>query len=159
MKIGVLIEYDKKLSEVTLSSETVKYSETRPARIGLSRQSNGDSDFEMVEFVGEDWEFVKNVDEHFAREPSRKGWALRVVNPFEAATFEPLPAFQMISHFSHILLAKYYPRTWTWRMNVPFITTYDLTLKVLGYSLFNPQKKAEFEKLLRKKFKRVSFIS
>jgi len=159
MTIDVLIEYDGKLSEVTFSSKTVHYSETRPARIGLSRQLNGDSGYEMVEFVGEDWELVENVHDLFKAEPSRKGWVLRVINPLASATFEPFPAFQMISHFAHVLLSKYYPKTWTWRMSIPFITTYDLTLKVPGYNFFNPQKKAEFEKLLRGKFKNMLFIS
>jgi len=159
MRIDVLIEYDEKLSEVTFSSKTTQYGETRPARIGLSRFSNDDSGHEMIEFVGEDWEFLKNVHDLFNAEPSRKGWILRVVNPFESHTFEPTPMFQMVHHFSLFIFAKYYPKSWTWRKNIPFITTYDLTMKIPGYNFFNLQKKTEFEKLLRDKFKNISFVA
>ena len=113
----------------------------------------------MIEFVGENWEYLKNIHDVFQREPARKDRILRVVNPFESATFEPSPMFWMIDFFSTYILAKFYPKTYAWRMQFRFITKYELTMKIPGYKLFNPQKRLEFEKMLRIKFKPVTFIS
>ena len=159
MRIDVLIEYDHRFSRITFSSKATRYCETRASNIGLSRPEIGDFYQELVEFIGEAREDVEILRKEFSEEPTRKGCVMRIINPFEPATFEPLPAFQMISHFSHMILAHFYPRTWLWRMKIPFITTYDLTLKVPGYNFFNPLKKAEFENLLRRKFKKTTFVS
>lgn len=159
MKIDVLIEYDEKLSEVTFSSKATQFTETRPARIGLSHARTDDLKIEMVEFIGEDWEFVQNVHELFHKEPSRKNWVLRVINPFEAATFEPEALFRLIYHFSMCISAKFYPKTWTWRCFILFLVKYEITLKIPDYNFFNPHQKAEFEKRLFAKYKHVSFIS
>lgn len=159
MRIDVLVEYDKTLSEVTFSSKATQYRETRTSNIGLSRPVNGNFYEEYIEFVGEDIEDVRIINEEFLKESSRKNQVLRVVNPFESATFEAFAAFKMLEFFSIVILHRFYPKTASLRLSIPWLTTYDLTLKVSGYNLFNPQKKAEFEKLLQKKFKNVSFIS
>jgi hypothetical protein len=65
MKIDVLIEYDKKLSEVTFSSQATQLCETRPARIGLSHPKYEKYEYEIVEFVGEDWEAIKKIPDLF----------------------------------------------------------------------------------------------
>jgi hypothetical protein len=154
-----LIEYDAKLSEVTFSSNGAKFSETRPARIGFSHKTDGKFDGELIEFVGENWNFVENVDEMFRNEPIRKGWVLRVVNPFESATFEPGALFRMVDHFLRVIRHKIYPRTALLRELISIFDKNEITLKIPGYNLFNPQKKAAFEKLLRAKYKHTTFIS
>lgn len=159
MKIDVSIEYDAKLSEVTFSSKAAQYTETRTARIGLSRPKNEDISSEQVEFVGEDWEIIKKIEDWFPNEPTRKDRILRVVNPFESATFEPVPAFRMIDFFLLVIRYKIYPRTALLRRIIPLFDKYEITLKIHGYNLFNPQKKAEFEKLLHKEYKHTTFIS
>lgn len=159
MKIDVLIEYDAKLSEVTFSSKAAQYTETRTSRIGLSRPEQEDISSEQIEFVGEDWEIIKKIEDWFPNEPRRKNRILRVINPFESQTFEPLLAFRMVNHFLMVIRAKVYPKTWTWRGLIPFLDKYQITLKIPGYNLFNPQKKIEFEKLLHTKYKNVSFVS
>ena len=159
MRIDVLVEYDSRFSRITFSSKATQYSETRASNIGLSRPENDNFQEEYIEFVGEEIEDVRIINEEFSKEPSRKNQILRVVNPFEPATFEAFAAFKMLEFFSIVLVHRFYPKTASLRFSVPWLITYDLTLKVPGYNFFNPQKKAEFEKLLRRKFKRVSFIS
>jgi hypothetical protein len=159
MKIDVLIEYNEKLSEVTCSSKATQFTQTRPARIGLSRSVLADSDHEMVEFVGEDWEQLEIMHDLFRAEPTRKNHTLRIVNPFEPATFEPYALYRVIDFFSTYVLAEFYPKTWSLRKDIPFLNSYEMTLKIPAYKIFNPQKKEEFEKLLRKRYKRVSFVS
>jgi hypothetical protein len=159
MRFDVLIEYDKKLSEVTYRSKAAQFTKTRPSRIGLSRPFDGDPAHEMIEFVGEDWELVKNIHNLFRKEPTRKDQVLRVVNPFEPATFEPRVAYMMIVFFTISILQKFYPRTWKWRFEVPWFDSFDITLNIPGYDYFDPEKKAAFEKMLRKRYKRLSFIA
>ena len=159
MKIDILIEYDAKLSEVTFSSKAAQFSETRTARIGLSRPKNEDISSEQIEFVGEDWEIIKKIEDWFPNDPTRKDRILRVVNPFESATFEPVPAFRMIHHLIRVVRHEIYPRTFLLRQLIPFLDKNEITLKIPGYNLFNPQKKAEFEKLLRERYKHTTFIS
>lgn len=159
MKIDVLIEYDPKLSELTVSSKAAQFNETRTARIGLSRPKNEDISSEQCEFVGESWEVIKKIENYFPTDPTRKDKILRIVNPFESATFEPRLLFHMIKHFSMYILITLYPKTHFWRMFVPFLDRYEITLKIPGYNLFNAQKKAEFEKLLRAKYKHTTFDS
>lgn len=159
MKIDVLIEYNAKLSEVTFSSNAAKFSETRPARIGFSHKTDDKSDGELIEFVGEDWNFVKNIDEMFLNEPSRKNWVLRVVNPFESATFEPEALFRMIDHFLRVIRHKIYPRTALLRELIPLFSKTEIMLKIPNYNLFNVQKRVEFEKVLLAKYKHTTFVS
>jgi hypothetical protein len=61
--------------------------------------------------------------------------------------------------FSIIVIAKFYPKTWTWRRILPFTNRYEITLKIADYNFFDPQKKLEFEELLRAKFKKAFFVS
>lgn len=159
MKIDILIEYNEKLSCVTISSKTAQFSLTRESNIGLSHPLDGNSGDEYIEFIGEDFKDAMLIREEFYKEPSRKGYVLRVIDPFEPTTFESYAAYKMTEYASIKALAMLYPRTWSWRFKIPWLTTYDLTLKVPGYNFFNPQKKAQFEKLLRKKFKNISFVS
>lgn len=169
MKIDVLIEYDAKLSEVTFSSKAAQFSETRTARIGLSRAKHEDISSELIEFVGADWETIKKIEdwfskewtekEHTGKERTGKDYILRIINPFESATFEPVPAFRMIDYFLLVTRYKIYPRTAFLRMLIPFFDKYEITLKIPGYNLFNTQKKIEFEKLLRANYKHTTFVS
>lgn len=159
MKIDVLIEYNDELSEVTFSSQAAQFTQTRPARIGLSHFKGDKNKFELIEFVGEDWEFVRSIEDLFSKEPTRKDCILRVVNPFEPATFEPEPAFRMIDFFARYILAKIYPKTWELRVLLSFFRIPQITIKIPAYKLFNPEKKLEFEKLLRKRYKNVSFVA
>ena len=159
MKIDILIEYDAKLSKVTFSSNAAKFTETRTARIGLSRPKHEDISSEQIEFVGEDWEIIKKIEDHFPNEPTRKDRILRVVNPFESATFEAVSAFRMIRHFLLSIRYKIYPRTVLLRRLIPLFDKYEIMLKIPGYNLFNSQKKAEFEKLLHKEYKHTTIVS
>jgi len=159
MKIDVLIEYDTKLSEVSFSSKATNFTQTRPARIGVSHPKFEKYEIEVVEFVGEDWESIKNIPELFRNDPNRKDWVLRIVNPFESSTFEPYALFRSVDFFSIYILAKFYPKTWTWRRIVPWLNQYEISLKIPDYRFFNSQKKLEFEKLLHKTYKDVSFLS
>lgn len=154
MKIDVLIEYDKKSSEVTFSSQATDFTQTRPARIGLSRHMFEESEYEIVEFVGEDWERIKEIPDLFQNDPSRKEWILRIVSPFESSTFEPYALFRMIDFLSIYVAARIYPKTWSLRKFFSLIK-YEITLKIPDYKFFNPQKKAEFEKLLHERYKKV----
>lgn len=163
MKIDVFIEYDKKLSEVTFSSQTTRFSETRAARLGLSHLINEDLSSELIEFVGADWKTLKNIPELFEKDPTRKNYILRVINPFESSTFEPEALFRMVDHFSMIILSQFYPKTWLSRRIIaritPWLDIYEMTLKIPDYKLFEPRKKAEFEKLPRTEYKNVTFVS
>lgn len=157
MKFDVLIEYDKKSSEVTFSSEATQFTQTRPARIGLSHPKFEKYETEFIEFVGEDWESIKNISDWFKTEPSRKDQILRIVNPFEPTTFEPFALFRTIDFFSTYIFADFYPKTWNWRKLFPIFNKCEIKLKIPDYKLFNSQKKAEFEKLIQTKYKRISF--
>jgi hypothetical protein len=159
MKIDVLIEYDEKLSEVNFSSKATQIKEKRPATIGLSHPTHKSFEVEFVEFVGHDRKDVEIIRDEFNKEPTRKDHVLRVINPFEPATFEPYALFCMVDFFSIYVLHTFYPRTFSWRREIPLLNPFEITLKIPGYKFLDPQKKAEFEKLLRKKYKRVSFIS
>ena len=169
MKIDILIEYHPKLSEVTFSSDAAQFTETRPARIGLSRGKNEDLELELIEFVGEDWEIIKKIEDWFSKDWTGKEWTgkertgkdyiLRIINPFESSSFEPLPAFRMIQHFIRLIRHKIYLKTYMPRELIPFLDRNEITLKIPGYNLFNPQKKAEFEKLLRARYKYTTFVS
>jgi hypothetical protein len=159
MMIDVLIEYDKKLSEVTFSSNAAQFTERRTARIGLSRPKHKDISAEQIEFVGESWEIIKKIEDWFPNEPTRKDQILRIINPFESATFEPLPAFRMIQHLIWLVRQKIYPKTYILREHIPFLDKNEITLKIPGYNLFNSQKKAEFEKLLLARYKYTTFVS
>ena len=157
MKVDVLIEYDEKLSEITFSSIATNFKEKRPSTIGLSYLKNKNNDYELIEFIGENQEGIELIKKEFSQEPTRKDHILRVINPFELSTFEPIAASQMVEFFSRYVLAKFYPKTWEWRRIIPFFISYKLTLKVPGYNFFEPIKKAEFEKLLRQKIQRCIF--
>lgn len=159
MKIDVLIEYDGKLSEVTFGSKAAQFSETRTARIGFSRPKHEDINSEQIEFVGESWEIIKKIEDCFPTEPTGKERILRIVNPFESATFEPKALFRMIDHFLRVIRHKIYPRTALLRELIPLFDKNEITLKIPGYNLFNAQNKAEFEKLLRVKYKHTTFVS
>lgn len=159
MKVDVSVEYNKRASEVTFSSKATQFTQTRPARIGLSSAIGDDSGDEIVELVGENWEFLKTVDDMFQKHPSSKNRKLRLINPFEPATFEPVALFRMIDHFSSYILAVFYPKTWTWRRILPLLNKYEITLKIPDYNFFNPQKKVEFEKLLYANYKNTAFIN
>lgn len=158
MRIDVLIEYDKKLSEVTFSSKATNFSQIRPAIIGLSHPKFENQHHEMVEFVGESWKLIKEIPGLFENDPNRKDWLLRIVNPFESATFEPYALFRMVDFLATYLAAMHYPKTWSWRK--PFsLINFQITLKIPDYRFFNPQKKVEFEELLHEQYKKVSIIS
>lgn len=159
MKVDILIEYNEKLSEINFSSIATNFNEERPSTIGLSHPMHKDFDYEMIEFIGENQEGIEIIKKEFLQEPTRKDHILRVINPFESSTFEPIAASQMIDFFSRYILAKFYPKTWEWRRIIPFFIRYELTLKIPGYKFFEPKKKLEFEKLLRSKFKQISFVS
>ena len=159
MRIDILIEYDAKLSEVTFSSKAAQFTEIRPARMGLSHAEHEDISLEKIEFVGESWEIVKKIEDCFPTEPTRRGYILRIINPFESATFEPLPAFRMTQHFIRLIRHKLYPKTYLLREIIPFIDRNEITLKIPGYNLFNPPKKAEFEKLMYAKYRHANFVS
>lgn len=159
MKVDVLIEYNEKSSEVTFSSKATQFTQTRPARIGLSHPKFEKYETELIEFVGEDWEALKNIPDLFKNDPNRKDWILRIVNPFESSTFEPYALFRTIDFFAIYILAGFYPKTWTWRRILPLLNKYEVILKIPDYNFFNPQKKSEFEKLLYANYKNTAFIN
>lgn len=159
MKVDVLIEYNPKLPEISFSSTAARITETRTAWIGLSRPKHTDTGLEQIEFVGEDWETIKEIEAAFPAEPTRKDYVLRIINPFDSSTFEPLYAFRTAAFFILIIRYKLYPKTALLRKLIPLFDRYEITLKIPAYNLYNPQKKAEFEKLLRKEYKHTTFVS
>jgi hypothetical protein len=158
MKVDVLIEYNKKSSEVTFSSKATQFTQTRPARIGLSHPRFENRQPKIVEFVGEDWKTIKEIPNSFENDPNRKDWLLDIVNPFESATFEPYALFRIVDFLLTYIAAKFYPRTWSWRKSFSLIKC-EVILKIPDYASFNPQKKSEFEELLNEQYKEVSIVS
>lgn len=159
MKIDVLIEYNPKLSEVTFSSNAAQFTATRAARLGISRLKHEDINSGQIEFVGESWEVIKKIEDWFPNDPTRKDRILRIMNPFESSEFDSELTFRMIQHFIRYIRLIIYPKTCMIRENIPFLDKNEITLKIPGYNLFDPQKKAEFEKLLLAKYKYTTFIS
>jgi hypothetical protein len=158
MKIDILIEYHPELSEVTISSNAAQFTETRTARLGLSRPKYENLDAEQIEFVGESWEIIKKIEDWFPNEPTRKDRILRIINPFEPSEFEPERTFRMIQHFIRLIRLMIYPKTCMIREIIPFLDRNEITLKIPGYNLFDPQKKAEFEKILLARYKHTTFV-
>ena len=159
MKVDVLIEYNPKIPEITFSSTAAQIAETKTAWIGLSRPKHKDTGLEQIEFVGEDWETIKKIEASFPAEPTRKDYLLRVINPFESLIFEPLYAFRVVTFFILTIRYKLHPKTVLLRRLIPLLDKYEITLKIPGYNLYDPQKKAEFEKLLLKEYKHTTFVS
>ena len=158
MRIDVLIEYDEKHFEIIISSIVAQFAQTRPSWLGLSRHITDESKFEKIEFVGENWNLVKTLKSLWEIEPIKEDRFFRLVNPFSSSTFEPETAYRVINHFSLLTLAQIYPKSWNFRCRIPWIDSYEITLKIPSYSFFEPLKKEYFEKLIRDKYKQVKFI-
>lgn len=138
MKLDVLIEYNKALNELTFSSQTAKFTQTRTGFIGLSRGLNDDSNCEQIEFIGEDWETFNKIKDLWTVEPIKDNRSFRIIAPFLSTTFEPQPAFYTISHFATYILATIYPKSYGWRMVFSWLDSYDLKLIIPEYNLFEP---------------------
>ncbi len=146
MRVDVSIEYQG--GRLRLRSEAAGCDETRPALILMSRGADG---FEYVEAVGY----------HFGVEERKAAWerdkgsrTYRCFDPFDALRFEPEAAAAVVRHLCLYAHANVKPRRRMWRA-LWGLDRFSVRVKIPDYGRVPAEKRADFERRLRKRLGRV----
>jgi hypothetical protein len=151
MIIDVSIEYDGR--DVTARSEAARYSEARPAIIGLSKERYGEG--EVIECVGQ--ALTPEMERAFW-ERDKGSRVYRFINPFLEYSFEPDAAFAIVRHFCYLAHGNLKPAR-SFLREVFRLDRFRVAIKLPHYSSIPRDKRKMFEKNLRQRFRRFRIES